>query len=259
MCSSSGTPISAAPWVTSSRLTPRAKALSLSFFLTLETSRSGQAARGTHQRACHQEPAQLVHREERPGHGGVTGHAGVAGVPQDGPLHRLGQPPLPPAGAPLRRGVPRSASGRRWESARSRNRGAGPPAPRPRGPRPARAAIARMAISTAYMCFRSASDAVYSCIRARAWLAGHCLGRTCAAVSGTRVATSPSRAISKAYEPGTGQGNIEDQHRTGLNVHHAGGRLAELHRALATQQLRRRRRPRNGSGWCARRSRCAAP
>src|SRR5206468_6970582 len=35
--SSSGTPSSAAPCTTSSRLTPRANALSLSFFLTLET------------------------------------------------------------------------------------------------------------------------------------------------------------------------------------------------------------------------------
>ena len=39
MCSSSGTPSSAAPWMTSSRLTPRANALSLSFFLTLTRPR----------------------------------------------------------------------------------------------------------------------------------------------------------------------------------------------------------------------------
>src|SRR5437762_3561950 len=40
MCSSRGTPSSSAPWRTSSRFTPRANALSLSFFLTEETSRS---------------------------------------------------------------------------------------------------------------------------------------------------------------------------------------------------------------------------
>src|SRR2546422_1883409 len=40
MCSSSGTPSSSAPWRTSSRFTPRANALSLSFFFTEETSRS---------------------------------------------------------------------------------------------------------------------------------------------------------------------------------------------------------------------------
>src|SRR5258708_2389577 len=42
MCSSSGTPSSSAPWRTSSRFTPRANALSLSFFLTEGTSRSAR-------------------------------------------------------------------------------------------------------------------------------------------------------------------------------------------------------------------------
>src|SRR5687768_368761 len=42
MCSSSGTPSSSAPWRTSSRFTPRANALSFSFFLTEDTSRSAK-------------------------------------------------------------------------------------------------------------------------------------------------------------------------------------------------------------------------
>ena len=36
---------------------------------------------------------------------------------------------------------------------------------------------------------------------------------------------------------GTGKGNVEHQHRSGLDVHHARRRLAELHRALAAEQL----------------------
>src|SRR5439155_15339754 len=46
MCSSSGTPSSAAPWVTSSRFTPRANPLSLSFFFTDATSRSAKLLEG---------------------------------------------------------------------------------------------------------------------------------------------------------------------------------------------------------------------
>src|SRR5207253_8472061 len=46
MCSSSGTPSSSAPWRTSSRFTPRANALSLSFFFTEATSRSPQLLDG---------------------------------------------------------------------------------------------------------------------------------------------------------------------------------------------------------------------
>ena len=37
--------------------------------------------------------------------------------------------------------------------------------------------------------------------------------------------------------PGTGEGNVEDQHRAGLDVDHSGGRLAELYRALTTEEL----------------------
>ena len=74
MWSSSGTPSSAAPCSTSSRLTPRAKALSLSFFLTDSGSRP-----------------QLVDREERPRHGRIARHAGVVRVPQDGAPARLRQ------------------------------------------------------------------------------------------------------------------------------------------------------------------------
>jgi hypothetical protein len=36
---------------------------------------------------------------------------------------------------------------------------------------------------------------------------------------------------------GPGQGHIEHQHRTGLDINHACGRLAELHRALAAEEL----------------------
>src|SRR2546421_7607175 len=46
MCSSSGTPSSSAPWRTSSRFTPRANALSLSFFFTDATSRSAKLREG---------------------------------------------------------------------------------------------------------------------------------------------------------------------------------------------------------------------
>src|SRR5690606_18253122 len=46
MCWSSGTPSSSAPRSTSSRLTPRAKALSFSFFRTLFTSRSARLLDG---------------------------------------------------------------------------------------------------------------------------------------------------------------------------------------------------------------------
>src|SRR4029453_1468330 len=57
MCSSSGTPSSSAPLITSSRLTPRAKALSLSFFLTLETSRSCRLREGRTRAQATRKPA----------------------------------------------------------------------------------------------------------------------------------------------------------------------------------------------------------
>jgi hypothetical protein len=41
----------------------------------------------------------------------------------------------------------------------------------------------------------------------------------------------------EGVETGTGQGDIEDQHSASLDIHHAGGRLAELDRSLAPQQL----------------------
>lgn len=37
--------------------------------------------------------------------------------------------------------------------------------------------------------------------------------------------------------PGTGKRHVEHQHGTGLDVDHAGGRLPELHGALAAQEL----------------------
>lgn len=40
----------------------------------------------------------------------------------------------------------------------------------------------------------------------------------------------------EAIVPGTGEGNVKHQHRTGLHIHDAGRRLAELHRSLAPEQ-----------------------
>jgi hypothetical protein len=37
--------------------------------------------------------------------------------------------------------------------------------------------------------------------------------------------------------PRPGKRHVEDQHGTGLDVYHAGGRLAELHRPLPAEQL----------------------
>jgi hypothetical protein len=37
--------------------------------------------------------------------------------------------------------------------------------------------------------------------------------------------------------PRPGKGHVEDQHGTGLDVHHSGRRLAKLHRPLAAEQL----------------------
>jgi hypothetical protein len=37
--------------------------------------------------------------------------------------------------------------------------------------------------------------------------------------------------------PRPGKGHVEYQHRTSLHVHHPGGRLPELHGALASQEL----------------------
>ena len=58
-----------------------------------------------------------------------------------------------------------------------------------------------------------------------------------AAVSGTRYSSPASRLISKAYCPGTGQGEVEDQHRPRLDVGHPRRRLAELHGAFAFDQF----------------------
>ena len=105
--------------------------------------------------------------------------------------------------------------------------------------------MARMAISTAYMCFRRASEAVYSCISARRAVAGpghgvvpaHCL---LLRIPGGERHPAGQLAVEADLEgvlAGAGQGNVEHQHRAGLDVDHAGRRLAELHRALAAQQL----------------------
>src|SRR5688572_10490660 len=103
--------------------------------------------------------------------------------------------------------------------------------------------MARIAISTAYMCFRNASDAVYSCISARA------SGRVRVMAARVRLGADDRRgerhpagelAIEGDLEgvlPGTGEGDVEHQHRPGLHVGHAGRRLTELHRALSAEQL----------------------
>ena len=91
MCSSSGTPSSSAPLDHVLPAHPRANALSLSFFFTLETSRSCRLREGRTRAQATRKPAQLVNREEGAGHGRIAGHAGVVRVSQDGPLHRLGK------------------------------------------------------------------------------------------------------------------------------------------------------------------------
>src|SRR6185436_6293196 len=84
MCWSSGTPKSAAPCSTSSRLTPRANALSLSFFLTLETSRSDRLRDGRTR-------AQATRKPESSSTANSAFAIGVARVAQYGLLHRLGK------------------------------------------------------------------------------------------------------------------------------------------------------------------------
>ena len=50
------------------------------------------------------------------------------------------------------------------------------------------------------------------------------------------MAGSPSRRSRTRTVP-AGQRHVEHQHRSGLDVGHPGGRLAELHRAVAADQL----------------------
>src|SRR3954451_21467430 len=98
----------------------------------------------------------------------------------------------------------------------------------------------RMAISTAYMCFRSASEAVYSCMSASASsrvmaLVLGCLGISC----GQRHPAGPLTVEADLERVLTGarQGHIEYQDRSGLDINDAGRRLTELHRALASEEL----------------------
>src|SRR3970282_1560021 len=66
--------------------------LVLELFLDARDLQVLQAARRSDQGAGHQEAAQLVHREERPGHRGVTRHASVVRVPEDGASACLREP-----------------------------------------------------------------------------------------------------------------------------------------------------------------------
>src|ERR1044072_3577744 len=145
MCSSSGTPSSSAPWRTSSRFTPRANALSFSFFFTEETSRSLKLLDGR----------TSAHATRNPHSSSTANNVFAIGVspgtppgvrrPQTTPA-RGSRTPTPRAAAARKRpwsgagsrprpDVPRSASARHWETSRNRNRAAGPRAPRSPDPR----------------------------------------------------------------------------------------------------------------------------
>src|SRR5262245_53678199 len=109
--------------------------------------------------------------------------------------------------------------------------------------------MARIAISTAYMCFRRASDSVYSWTRASASLRsmGECEYECeCEPHSHFfRDLSSRERDFQhvvvqpdlERVSAGPRERHVEHQHRTGLHLGDAGGRLAELHRALAAHQL----------------------
>ena len=84
MCSSSGTPeLGGALQHVLAAHAPRER-LVLELLLDAGDLEILEAPRRPHQRAGHQEPAQLVHREERPGHRRVARHAGVVRVSEDG-------------------------------------------------------------------------------------------------------------------------------------------------------------------------------
>jgi hypothetical protein len=91
------------------------------------------------------------------------------------------------------------------------------------------------------MCFRSASDAVYSCISASAssrviltsglWRLG-ISGREGNAISDLTVEADLEGVLSRV-----GQWDIKNEHRARLYVYDAGRRFTELHCAFATQQF----------------------
>ena len=91
MCSSSGTPSSAAPCGHVVPADTSSEGLVLELLLDARDLEIGQTARRADQGTRHEKPAQLVDREERLGHRRVAGDAGVVGVTEDGTLHRLGQ------------------------------------------------------------------------------------------------------------------------------------------------------------------------
>src|SRR5881227_3757998 len=87
MCSSRSTPSAAAPWVMSSRLTLRAKALSFIFLRTDLASTSARDLPGFHQCGGGNEPGQLVAGEQCLLHGRHPGHVGIIGMGEDGAAH----------------------------------------------------------------------------------------------------------------------------------------------------------------------------
>src|SRR4051794_21450642 len=97
--------------------------------------------------------------------------------------------------------------------------------------------MALMAISTAYMCFRSASDAVYWCMSSTASsrvmvaimsLPSLLWGLRIARREGNPASQLTVEADLESILARTGQGNVEYQHRSGLHIHHAGRWLPEL-------------------------------
>ena len=169
MCSSSGTPSSAAPWTTSSRLTPAGERLVLELLLDARRPRGpgGSATAGPGRRRRGSRTA----RPPRRGRGPSAYRGG-----------RRCSAAWPRIARPLASGRPSAVRIRTPSAGCSsvgRVGGVGKAlvvevvqqadqAPGLGVLAGAGSAMARMAISTAYMCFRSASDAVYSCMRARA-------------------------------------------------------------------------------------------
>ena len=190
------------PAVTSSRLTPRANALSLSFFFTLDDLEVGEAPGRPHQRAGHEEAAQLVHREERLRHRRVAGDAGVGRVAEDGAAARPRAVPrarmrTPSAGCSSVARVGVVGEAFVVEVVQQPDQAPAPPRP-PRRARPWPAWPARRRTCA----FGAASEAVYSCIRASArsreighGLSGSVWSESKPQEAGRRACVAPPRCL----------------------------------------------------------------
>src|SRR5215213_7143037 len=105
--------------------------------------------------------------------------------------------------------------------------------------------MALMAISTSYMCFRRASDSVYSCMSSTASsrvILTMSFPVTAAGTGESRRERNPAGQLAveadlESILARARQGNVEHQHRSGLHGHHSSRRLAELDGALSSQQL----------------------